>query len=171
MKKDIHPKLNPVIFVDTSCGAEFVTNSTLKSEKTKKINGVDHYVINIEVSSASHPFYTGEKVLMDTAGRVDKFRARMQVAEDRKAEVTERTKKKEAQRKESVEEKITRKAKEKADAKEAEKAQETAKKEAAKKVKKVPVKKTVAKKTVAKKTTKKKQRFFIEHLGSKEFIV
>lgn len=157
MKKDIHPKLNPVIFVDTSCGAEFVTKSTLKSEKIKKINGVDHYVINIEVSSASHPFYTGEKVLMDTAGRVDKFRARMQAAEDRKAELESRKNKKDAQKKESVEEKITRKAKERTEAKEQEKAQEVAKKEAAKKAKKAPVTKAPAKKTPAKKPAIKKK--------------
>ena len=151
MKKDIHPQLNPVVFIDTSCGVEFVTNSTLKSDKTKKINGVDHYIINVEVSSASHPLYTGEKVLVDTAGRVDKFRARMQAAEDLKVEVTERAKKKEVQKKESVEEKITRKAKEKAEAKEAEKVKEAAKKEAAKKTKKVVAKKPASKKTTAKK--------------------
>jgi len=163
MKKNIHPKLHPVVFVDTSCGVEFATMSTLKSEKTKKINGVDHYVINIEVSSASHPFYTGEKVLVDTAGRVDKFRARMEVAEKRKAEAENRKKKKEEQKKESVEEKITRKAKEKAVQKEKEKAEEKAKKEAAKKVKKpiakkTPAKKPASKKAPAKKTTKKKEK-------------
>jgi large subunit ribosomal protein L31 len=151
MKKDIHPKLHPVVFVDSSCGAEFPTMSTLKSEKTKKINGVDHYVITVEVSSASHPFYTGEKMLVDTAGRVDKFRARMETAEKRKAEAVERKKKKEDQRKESVEEKITRKAKEKAAEKEREKAEEQARKEAAKKAKKTVAKKPAAKKKPVKK--------------------
>ena len=146
MKKDIHPKLNPVVFIDTACGVEFVTTSTLTSEKTKKINGVDHYVINIEISSASHPLYTGEKILVDTAGRVDKFRARMETAEKRKAETAERNKKKEAKKKESVEEKITRKAKERAAEKEDEKAAETAKKEAAKKAKKMVAKKATEKK-------------------------
>lgn len=76
MKKDTHPTNHPVVFVDTSCGAEFVTTSTMTSEATKQIDGVDHYVINLEVSSASHPFYTGKQVLVDTARRVEKFKAR-----------------------------------------------------------------------------------------------
>lgn len=156
MKKDIHPKLNPVVFVDSSCGVEFPTTSTLTSETTKKINGVDHYVINVEVSSASHPFYTGKKMMLDVAGRVDKFRARMETAKKRQTEAAERNKKKEAQKKESVEEKITRKAQEKADLKEKEKAEEIAKKEEIKKAKKAVVKKPSAKKPAAKKTVTKK---------------
>lgn len=81
MKNDIHPQSHPVVFVDTSCGAEFVTTSTLKSEETKQIDGVDHYVINIEISSATHPFYTGKQVLIDTARRVEKFEERMKKQE------------------------------------------------------------------------------------------
>lgn len=77
MKKDIHPTTHPVIFVDTSCGAEFVTTSTMTSEQTREIGGIPHYVINVEVSSASHPFYTGEQRLMDTGGRVEKFKEKM----------------------------------------------------------------------------------------------
>ncbi|MBU0577492.1 type B 50S ribosomal protein L31 [Patescibacteria group bacterium] len=142
MKKEIHPKLNPVVFIDSSCGAEFVTVSTLKSEKTKKINGVDHYVINIEISSASHPFYTGEKMLIDTAGRVDKFRARQEAAEKLKAKHAESKKRKEAAKKETVEEKVTRKARENTEAKEAEKAElEAAKEKAKAEKKKAPAKK------------------------------
>jgi large subunit ribosomal protein L31 len=76
MKKDIHPKTHPVIFVDTSSGAEFLTNSTMTSEETREINGKKHYVIQIEISSASHPFYTGKQVLVDTARRVEKFEER-----------------------------------------------------------------------------------------------
>lgn len=78
MKQEIHPTLNPVVFVDTSCGAEFVTTSTLKSEETRDIDGVSHYVINVEISSASHPFYTGQHRFVDTAGRVDKFKEKME---------------------------------------------------------------------------------------------
>lgn len=63
----------PAIFVDTSCGAEFITMSTLKGEKTKTVNGVEYQIIPIEISSASHPFYTGKQVLIDTARRVEKF--------------------------------------------------------------------------------------------------
>lgn len=77
MKKDIHPAVNPVVFVDTSCGAEFFTTSTLKSDKTREVNGVKHYEINIEISSASHPFFTGKQVLVDTARRVEKFHEKM----------------------------------------------------------------------------------------------
>jgi len=82
MKADIHPKVHPVIFVDTSSGAEFITVSTLTSKETKKINGVDHYIIKVEISSASHPFYTGKRKLVDTAGRVEKFEARKRRAEE-----------------------------------------------------------------------------------------
>lgn len=82
MKVDIHPTTHPVVFVDTSCGAEFVTTSTLTSNETRAIDGVDHYVINIEISSASHPFYTGKQILIDTARRVEKFEARMKKQAD-----------------------------------------------------------------------------------------
>lgn len=78
MKKDIHPAVHPVVFVDTSNGAEFIATSTLKSEETRDINGVSHFVINIEISSDSHPFYTGEHRFVDTAGRVDKFKEKME---------------------------------------------------------------------------------------------
>lgn len=73
MKKDTHPMNRPTIFVDTSCGAEFITTSTLKSDQTRKIDGVEYQVYNIEISSASHPFYTGKQILVDTARRVEKF--------------------------------------------------------------------------------------------------
>lgn len=73
MKQKTHPDVHPVIFIDTSAGAEFVTTSTMKSEKTREINGVKHYEIPIEISSASHPFFTGKQVFVDTARRVEKF--------------------------------------------------------------------------------------------------
>ena len=77
MKSDIHPDVDPVVFVDTSCGAEFITRSTLSSKETRDIGGVSHFVINIEISSASHPFFTGEERFVDTTGRVDKFKEKM----------------------------------------------------------------------------------------------
>lgn len=126
MKADIHPKLHPVIFIDSSCGAEFVTLSTLISKATKKVNGIDHYVINIEISSASHPFFTGKQTLIDTAGRVDKFRARQEKAKVMKEKTDESKKKREAKSKETPEEKIARKAKENTEKKEAEKAEKKA---------------------------------------------
>lgn len=77
MKTDIHPQVNPVVFVDTSSGVEFITHSTLNSEEKRVIDGVEHHVIKIEISSASHPFYTGKQIFVDTARRVEKFEAKM----------------------------------------------------------------------------------------------
>ena len=73
MKKDIHPDYHPVVFHDTSAGTEFVSRSTQKSGEIRKIDGVDHYVIRLEISSASHPYYTGKQKFVDTAGRIEKF--------------------------------------------------------------------------------------------------
>ena len=78
MKKDIHPKVSPVVFVDTSCGAQFVTTSSLKSNEKMDIDGVSHMIVNVEISSASHPFYTGKQILVDTARRVEKFAQRLE---------------------------------------------------------------------------------------------
>ena len=76
MKKDIHPKYNQVLFVDPSVGYEFATRSTMKSEEVRNIDGVDHFVIRVEISSASHPFFTGKQKLVDSTGRVERFRNR-----------------------------------------------------------------------------------------------
>jgi len=73
VKKDIHPHYYPVVFVDANAGAEFVTRSTKKSTETRVIDGVEHYVIRVEISAASHPFYTGKQKFVDTAGRIEKF--------------------------------------------------------------------------------------------------
>ena len=74
MKKETHPEYHPVIFIDPSVGAEFVTRSTMKSAETRDIDGVKHFVIKMEISSASHPFYTGKQKIVDSGGRVDRFR-------------------------------------------------------------------------------------------------
>ncbi|MBC7796519.1 MAG: type B 50S ribosomal protein L31 [Pyrinomonadaceae bacterium] len=77
MKKDIHPKYHPVVFQDTSVNISFLTRSTMKSDKTIKWeDGNEYPLIQVEVSSASHPFFTGQQRLLDTAGRVEKFRNR-----------------------------------------------------------------------------------------------
>ncbi|MBY0424120.1 MAG: type B 50S ribosomal protein L31 [Cytophagales bacterium] len=74
MKKDIHPKYEPVVFEDTSSGFRFLTKSTMSSKETTTWEDGNTYpVIKVEISSASHPFYTGKKVFLDTAGRVEKF--------------------------------------------------------------------------------------------------
>ena len=76
MKKDIHPKYNPVVFVDMTTGARFVTRSTKSSDKKEVIDGVEHSVISIGITSDSHPFFTGQKQVVDTEGRSDKFQKR-----------------------------------------------------------------------------------------------
>ncbi len=94
MKKDTHPKTHPVVFVDTSAGAEFFTTSTLTSEKTREKDGVTYYEIPIEISSASHPFFTGKQVFVDTARRVEKFKEKMEkqaaAAESRKGKAAKK---------------------------------------------------------------------------------
>jgi len=73
MKKDLHPDYHPVLFVDTGANFEFQSRSTLKSEETREIDGVEHQVIHLEISSASHPHFTGRQHFIDTAGRIEKF--------------------------------------------------------------------------------------------------
>ena len=76
MKQDIHPDYHPVVFVDTGANTEFVTRSTMRSKETREIDGVEHFVIRLDVSSASHPFFTGKQRFVDAAGRIDKFRSK-----------------------------------------------------------------------------------------------
>ena len=77
MKDKIHPKYHPVVFEDVTAGKRFLTNSTLTSEETVELeDGKTYPLVQVEVSSASHPFYTGEKVFIDTAGRVESFKKR-----------------------------------------------------------------------------------------------
>ncbi len=74
MKQGIHPKTNPVLFVDGE--HEWTGVSTMKTNTTRVIDGVEYGVVNVEISAFSHPFYTGQKRLVDTAGRVEKFMRR-----------------------------------------------------------------------------------------------
>ncbi len=73
MKKDIHPKLNPVAFVDVSSGKRFLSRSTARSPRKEEIDGVEHFIVLRDVTADSHPAYTGEKRMVDSAGRVEKF--------------------------------------------------------------------------------------------------
>lgn len=79
MKKDIHPKeYRPVLFIDNSNGAEYVVSSTVNSnEKGKAKDGKEYPVFRLEVTSSSHPFYTGNEKSLDTAGRAEKFKAKV----------------------------------------------------------------------------------------------
>lgn len=77
MKKDIHPNYRDVVFFDTSSDYKFITKSTIETSETIEWeDGKEYPVYKIEVSSNSHPFYTGKKMLLDTAGRVEKFNKR-----------------------------------------------------------------------------------------------
>ncbi|MEJ6582170.1 MAG: type B 50S ribosomal protein L31 [Akkermansiaceae bacterium] len=76
MKKDIHPAYHPVAFQDMTTGHRFLTRSTAKSDKTEEIDGVEHFIISVGLSSDSHPFYTGLSTFVDTEGRIDKFQKR-----------------------------------------------------------------------------------------------
>ena len=74
MKKDIHPEsYRPVVFKDMSNGDMFVSRSTVATKDTIEIEGETLPLVKLEISSSSHPFYTGVKKMVDTAGRVDKF--------------------------------------------------------------------------------------------------
>ena len=79
MKKDIHPQnYRPVLFIDNSNGAEFIIASTVATTETAKAKDGNTYPMHrLEVSSASHPFYTGNEKSLDTAGRAEKFKARI----------------------------------------------------------------------------------------------
>jgi large subunit ribosomal protein L31 len=76
MKTDIHPEYNAIVFRDLASGETFLTRSTLTSEKTIELDGATYPVIDVEISSASHPFYTGKQRILDSAGRVEKFNQR-----------------------------------------------------------------------------------------------
>ena len=77
MKNGIHPDYHPVVFHDIGANYKFLTRSTMTSkEKIKWEDGKEYPVVRVEISSASHPFYTGKQKIMDTAGRVEKFRQR-----------------------------------------------------------------------------------------------
>ena len=77
MKSDIHPQYAPVVFRDLASGATFLTRSTVSSDKTIEWEDGNSYpVIDVEISSESHPFYTGKQRILDSAGRVEKFNTR-----------------------------------------------------------------------------------------------
>ncbi len=88
MKKEIHPQnYRPVLFIDNSNGAEFIIASTVNTKDTakSKVDKKDYPVFRLEISSASHPFYTGNEKSLDTAGRAEKFKQRVAKASATKA--------------------------------------------------------------------------------------
>ena len=95
MKSSIHPtNYRPVVFSDDVAGFAFLTQSTAQTNETIKWeDGNEYPLVKVHVSSASHPFFTGEEKIIDTEGRVDRFKARQAAAEARKTELANKAKK------------------------------------------------------------------------------
>ena len=84
MKKDIHPtNYRPVVFQDLNNNQTFLTRSTATTDDTIKLDGVEYPLVKVHISSASHPFFTGQEKMIDIEGRVDKFKARQEAAAKR----------------------------------------------------------------------------------------
>jgi large subunit ribosomal protein L31 len=80
MKKDIHPNYRPVVFRDVASGTLFLTRSTVVTkQKVKHEDGNEYPVFDVEISSASHPFFTGKQQLVDTAGRIERFKKKYSI--------------------------------------------------------------------------------------------
>lgn len=95
MKKDFHPKnYRPVVFQDLNDNTTFLTQSTVATDETIKLDGVEYPLVKVHISSSSHPFFTGQEKLVDIEGRVDRFKARQEAAEKKRAEAAARTNKK-----------------------------------------------------------------------------
>ena len=95
MKQKIHPtEYRPVVFSDEVAGFAFLTQSTAQTNETIKWeDGNEYPLIKMHISSASHPFFTGEEKIIDTKGRVDRFKAKFAAAEARKAALASKAKK------------------------------------------------------------------------------
>ncbi|MFT4988746.1 MAG: large subunit ribosomal protein L31 [Acidimicrobiales bacterium] len=76
MKPEIHPAYRDVVFLDTQNGTSFITRSTINTRETTDVEGVEYPLAKVEISAASHPFYTGTMTIIDTAGRVERFEKR-----------------------------------------------------------------------------------------------
>ena len=100
MKSSIHPThYRPVVFSDEAAGFAFLTQSTAQTNDTIKWeDGNEYPLVKVHISSASHPFFTGEEKIIDTEGRVDRFKAKFAAAEARKAQLAAKAKKLNAQK-------------------------------------------------------------------------
>lgn len=114
-KKELHPKdYRFVVFMDEVANFSILTRSTAKSEETIKWkDGKEYPLVKIQISSASHPFFTGEEKIIDTEGRVDRFKARAKKAEAMRAALENKAKKaaKEAAKKVEAKEDLKEEAK------------------------------------------------------------
>lgn len=91
MKQGTHPDYHYVVFQDASTGTQFLSRSTMKSARTVKWeDGNEYPLVVMDVTSASHPFYTGEQRIVDTAGQVDRFMRRLQTAQSKQAATAQR---------------------------------------------------------------------------------
>lgn len=99
MKSSIHPtNYRPVVFSDDQAGFAFLTQSTAQTdEEIKWEDGNTYPLVKVHISSASHPFFTGEEKIIDTEGRVDRFKAKFAAAEARKEQLANKAKKRSAQ--------------------------------------------------------------------------
>ena len=106
MKKDIHPtEYRPVVFSDEVAGFAFLTQSTAQTNETIKWkDGNEYPLVKVHISSASHPFFTGEEKIIDTEGRVDRYKAKFAAAEARKAALISKAKKSAAAKAKKTEE-------------------------------------------------------------------
>ncbi len=99
MKKDLHHKdYRPVVFEDLNNGTRFITRSTVATEETTKWDDGNEYpLVKVHISSASHPFFTGQEKLVDIEGRVDRFKARTEAAKAaRESKITKKPRKSES---------------------------------------------------------------------------
>lgn len=98
MKSSIHPQnYRPVVFSDDQAGFAFLTQSTAQTDDTIVWkDGKTYPLVKVHISSASHPFFTGEEKIIDTEGRVDRFKARQEAAAKRRAELANKAKKRNA---------------------------------------------------------------------------
>lgn len=88
MKKELHPKnYRPVVFKDLNNDETFLTQSTVATEDTITLEGKEYPLVTVHISSASHPFFTGQEKMIDIEGRVDRFKARQEAAAKRKEAV------------------------------------------------------------------------------------
>ncbi len=95
MKKDLHPKTyRPVVFQDLNDNTTYLTRSTVATDDTIKIDGVEYPLVKVHISSSSHPFFTGQEKLVDIEGRVDRFKARTEQANKKREEALARAAKK-----------------------------------------------------------------------------
>jgi large subunit ribosomal protein L31 len=95
MKKDLHPaNYRPVVFQDLNNNTTYLTKSTVATDDTIKLDGVDYPLVKVHITSSSHPFFTGEERILDIEGRVDKFKARAaagQAAKDKRAQAAKKS--------------------------------------------------------------------------------